>query len=368
MAVAMLRPCRPRRSIRELRPAPPLRRHHPDAPAATALAERPAVPHPFDRRRRDLRDLPASVLAELEQRFLGGQSVARHFDMIAGTSTGGIIALGLAHGLTAKAIRDFYVQRGATIFPPPSPIGRFMRRLRQKHCYVYERAPLEEELLQILGDTVLGQACTRLCIPAFEGHHGEPWIFKTPHHPHYQQDRVERMVKVALSTAAAPTYFEALPNNGYVMVDGGLWANNPVMNALVDALACYDLDRAQVQILSVGCGETSFKVDPAKSSGGQFQWREVIRAAMRAQSLNALGQAYLLVGKDHVMRIDAPESPNPIALDDIRRASEELPTMARSLVEGAGREVARVFFADTVDPFHRMPASVGGRRFGPAKR
>jgi patatin-like phospholipase/acyl hydrolase len=56
----------------------------------------------------------------------------------------------------------------------------------------------------------------------------------------YQKDRVERMTKMALSTAAAPTYFEALPNNGYVMVDGGLWANNPVMNALVDALACYD--------------------------------------------------------------------------------------------------------------------------------
>lgn len=76
------------------------------------------------------------------------------------------------------------------------------------------------------------------------------------------------MVKVALSTAAAPTYFEALPNNGYVMVDGGLWANNPVMNALVDALACYDIDRAQVQILSLDCGETRFEADPAKSRGG----------------------------------------------------------------------------------------------------
>lgn len=232
-----------------------------------------------------------------------------------------------------------------------------MRWLRQKHRYVYERGPLEDELLQIFGDAVLGQACTRLCIPAFEGRHGEPWIFKTPHHPHYQKDRVERMTKVALSTAAAATYFEALPNNGYVMVDGGLWANNPVMNALVDALACYDLDRAQVQILSLGCGETSFKVDPAKSRGGQFQWREVIRAAMRAQSLNALGQAYLLVGKDHVMRVDAPESSNPIALDDAGRAREDLPAMARSLVEGAGREIARVFFADTVDPFVPCPLS-----------
>ena len=86
-----------------------------------------------------------------------------------------------------------------------------------------------------------------------------------------------------------------------------------------------------------------------------LQWRGVIAAAMRAQSLNALGQAYLLVGKDHVMRVDGPESPNPIALDDYLRAREELPTMARSLVEGAGREIWRVFFGDAVDPFLPCP-------------
>jgi len=299
--------------------------------------------------------LPASVLAELELRFLNGQSVAAHFDMIAGTSTGGIIALGLAHGRTAAEIRDIYVKRGGNIFPPPTRIRRLIRLVRRGHRYAYERGPLERELLGIFGDTPLGQARTRLCIPSFEGRHGEPWIFKTPHHPHYQKDRVERMVKVGLSTAAAPTFFEALSNNGYVMVDGGLWANNPIMNGLVDALACYDINRSQVRILSLGCGETAFRVNEAKAKGGMFQWRGVIAAAMRAQSLNALGQAYLLVGKDQVMRVDAPESPNPIALDDWTRAREELPAIARSLVEGAGREIAREFLTDVVEPFLPCP-------------
>lgn len=329
----------------------------------TIQTRRPQQPWPKDRPFRILSIdgggicgiLPASVLAELEQRFLGGRSVARHFDMIAGTSTGGIIALGLAHGRTAGEIRDFYIKRGDKIFPPPTRIGRLVRLIRRGHRYVYERGPLENELLDIFGDSVLGQARTRLCIPSFEGRHGEPWIFKTPHHPHYQKDRVERMVKVGLSTAAAPTFFEALPNNGYVMVDGGLWANNPIMNALVDALACYDIDRAQIQILSLGCGETAFKVDDRMSRGGMLQWRGVIAAAMRAQSLNALGQSYLLVGKDRVMRVDAPESPNPIALDDHHRAGQELPAMARSLVEGAGREIDRAFFGDAVDPFIPCP-------------
>ncbi len=76
--------------------------------------------------------LPAAVLAELEGRFLEGRSIARHFDMIAGTSTGGIIALALAHGLTARKIRDVYVERGGNIFPPPSRIERLTRFVRQR--------------------------------------------------------------------------------------------------------------------------------------------------------------------------------------------------------------------------------------------
>ena len=325
----------------------------------THLTLRPRQPWPEDRPFRILSIdgggicgiLPASVLAELERRYLDGRSVAGYFDMVAGTSTGGIIALGLAHGRKAAYIRDIYVERGRNIFPPPTGIGRLARIIRRGHRYVYRREPLENELLAIFGDTPFGHAKTRLCIPSFEGRHGEPWIFKTPHHPDYQQDRVERMVRVGLSTAAAPTYFEALLNNGYVMVDGGLWANNPIMNALVDALACFEIDRLQVRILSLGCGETSFKVDETKAKGGMFQWRGVIAAAMRAQSLNALGQAGLLIGRDQLIRIDAPESTNPIALDDWARARDELPAMARSLVEGAGREIARDFLFEPVEPY-----------------
>ncbi|OIQ93610.1 patatin-like phospholipase [mine drainage metagenome] len=289
--------------------------------------------------------LPASVLAELERRFLGGQSISDHFDMIAGTSTGGIVALALGIGMTAAAIRDVYLERGGVIFPTGSWITRRLRNVRRVVRYGYDANVLEVELQRVFQARVLDEAKTRLCIPSFEGLHGEPWIYKTPHHPDYKTDRYEKLVKVGLATAAAPTYFRAFENDGYVMVDGGLWANNPVMNAVVDALTCFDIDRRQVEVLSLGCGETRYKVTPRHADGGMFHWRDVIRAAMRAQSLNALGQAYLLLGKDQVMRIDAPETPNPIALDDYLRAKEELPNMARSLVEGAGREVERVFLS-----------------------
>lgn len=299
--------------------------------------------------------LPACVLSELESRFLQGKSIGPHFDMIAGTSTGGIIALGLAYGLTAAQVRDIYMEKGGLIFPPRGPIKRLVGWLRQTHRYAYERQPLKDELLRILGDAALAEAQNRLCIPAFEGTHGEPWIYKTPHHPDYKRDKFEKMVTVGLATAAAPTFFAALDNNGYTMVDGGLWANNPVMNAVVDALTCFEIDRRQVQVLSLGCGETTFKVDASRSLGGLWQWRKAIMGAMRAQSLNALGQAYLLIGKDQVCRLDAPESSKPIGLDDYVRAKSELPGMARSLVEASGHRIRDVFLSKTTDKFDFNP-------------
>lgn len=283
--------------------------------------------------------LPASILAELERRYLGGAPITTHFDMIAGTSTGGIVALGLAHGLRAADVLELYTERGGSIFPAPSSgIGKALRSLRQIGKPVYDRKPLEDELLKIFGQSVLGEARTRLCIPTFEGTHGEPWIFKTPHHPDYKKDRHERMVRVALATTAAPTYFDAFENHGYRMVDGGIWANNPIMNALVDALACFEIERRQVQILSVGCGEKAFTVSDAQAKGGMYQWRKVFDAAVRAQSQNALGQAFLLVGKDNVLRLDAGAEKDPILLDDYRAARDRLPEVAHSLVEAGGRE------------------------------
>ena len=299
--------------------------------------------------------LPASVLAEIELRFLNGASIARHFDMIAGTSTGGIIALGLAHGKTAREVRDVYVERGGNIFPPAGFFGGLFRKARRVARYAYDSRALENELLRIFSEAPFGSAQTRLCIPSFEGRHGEPWIFKTPHHPDYKNDRFERMVRVGLATSAAPTFLNALSNNGYVMVDGGLWANTPITNALIHAMPCFDKKKKKIQILSLGCGETMFKVDERKAVGGMLQWRDVFSAAMRAQSLNALGQAYLLVGKNNVLRIDAPETPSPIALDDYRRAKNELPAMARSLVEASGHHVEQLFLHSKADAYEPCP-------------
>ena len=132
--------------------------------------------------------------------------------------------------------------------------------------------------------------------------------------------------------------------NRYTFIDGGVWANNPVMVGLVDALTCFDIDRRQVRILSLGTGQTRFRTGRRLTFGGRLFWAKgFYEAAMRAQSHNALGQAYLLVGRDQVLRLDAPEASTWIEMDDVAQAITELPGVARSLVDGAGQQVVREF-------------------------
>ncbi len=300
---------------------------------------------------------PAAYLAEIERRFLGGQSIARCFDMIAGTSTGGIIALALANGMTAKQALGIYEARGARIFPAAKGLRGLARLFRWARRPKHDQAVLRDELLDVFGDTLLDAAITRLVIPSFEGRFGEPFLYKTPHHPDYQKDRHRRFAHVALHTTAAPSYYPGVDDDGYVMVDGGLWANNPVMNALVDVLACYDVPRENIRILTLGTGDTKFTIDERSREGGIGQWAflKAFAAASRAQSLNALGQSYLLIGKHNVVRIDPPETDRPIALDDVVRSLAELPPLARSMAEASGHRVQQVFLEDCADSFIKCP-------------
>jgi patatin-like phospholipase/acyl hydrolase len=300
---------------------------------------------------------PATVLAGLEERYLGGASVAAYFDLIAGTSTGGILALGLAAGLTAAQLNELYLERGGEIFPPlpGGPAGwvrRKWRDIQHFYRYRYDREALERILTEKLRDRVLGDATTRLCIPAFEGRFSEVYIFKTPHHPDFQMDWKERMVKVALATAAAPTFYRPLEDNGYTFVDGGVWANNPTMIALVDALSAFDVAREQIRILSLGCGDDPYIVEGKKITlGGIWYWKEIIYAAMRLQSLNAIGQASLLTGADRLIRIDAPTNEHKIALDDWLRARADLPPAAMQALADRGAEIAEKFLSIRAEPY-----------------
>ena len=88
--------------------------------------------------------------------------------------------------------------------------------------------------------------------------------------------------------------------------------------------------------------------------GGLLVWRNIIYASMQLQSMNALGQAGLLIGRDKVIRIVPPESQRAIALDDWALANKELPSLAKKMAEKMGIQVAEVFLKDAADPYEPL--------------
>jgi uncharacterized protein len=247
------------------------------------------------------------------------------------------------------------------MFPEPSNTvtGRFKSWWRPRRHYLqyhYERGALEKVLTDKLGDRLYGQSKSRLCIPAFEGKHSEVFVFKTPHHPDYKFDRFERMVAVGLATSAALTYFRPLEHGGYTLVDGGVWANNPTMLAVIEALICFDISRDQIDVLSLGCGDDPYIVSKAHiDRGGKLAWSDVIFAAMRPQSLAAVNQERLLLGPPSIIRIDAPTSEQSMALDHWRRAVDELPPAALRAVDKDGARISEILLNQPAEQYVPVP-------------
>lgn len=290
---------------------------------------------------------PAAFLAGLEKKYLDGNAITPYFDLITGTSTGGIIALGLGAGQTAFDLFDLYIHRGQEVFPPLPPIAESVARFLHYFRYRYSQQALLNVLTDAFGELNFGDSIVRLCIPSCDGTNGEVYIFKTPHHPDYKCDRVEKMTKVGLATSAAPGYFRPLDDGGYTFVDGGVWCNNPIMVGLVDVLACYRVPFNRISVLSLGCGSNPYKVGRIrKTLGGKLCWYDIIFAAMSFQSENAYGQAGLLIGRNRIMRICPPRIVKPIELDDWKRASRELPPVAEQKLEELGDRVASRFLQD----------------------
>lgn len=292
----------------------------------------------------------AELLRRAEAELAGGRPLASYFDMIAGTSTGGIIALGLGLGFTTAEISAFYREDGRRIFPP-IPHGRFAR-LRQ-FCRWTLRTKLDHEALEAalkgrFGDRLLGESTVRLVIPAFMMPKTEIAVFKTDHHPDFRNDHLTPAWKVARATSAAPTYLKGMEHleSGRIFIDGGVWANNPVMVALVDALSAYSLTFDQIDILSIGTGNPPFSLSKEQTLRGLVAWREAIKAAMFLTTDNATSQAKLLLGPQRCLRLEPSGEDANVEMDDYDGAFAQLPELAARHLAEHKAEIARFFVAD----------------------
>jgi len=298
----------------------------------------------------------AELLRRCEQMFCDGKPLASYFDMIAGTSTGGIIALGLGAHFSTNEIVSFYEKDGRKIFPPV-PAGKWSK-LRQLLRWA-SKTKLQHEELEIalksrFQERLLGDSHARLVVPAFMMPRTEIAVFKTDHHKDFRKDHLTPMWKVARSTSAAPTFLKGMEDedSGKIFIDGGVWANNPVMVALVDAMTDYDISFEQIEVLSIGTGNQPFELSKKEALAGLIAWREAIKAAMFLTTDNATAQVKLLLGPDRCLRIEPDEVAATIEMDDYDQAFSVLPNLASQLFE-QNYEALKRFFDTTVAPRER---------------
>ena len=293
---------------------------------------------------------PAAFLAELEKSL--PEPIYRYFDLIAGTSTGGIIALGLGLGLSASAITSFYEKQGPSIFPA-ALLSVPMRLARQFLSSKYSPDALRTALEGEFKACTLADSRVRLLIPSFNVNNGEIHIYKTRHHQRFRTDFRVSMVDVALATTAAPTYFPTHKGVGQALyIDGGLWANNPVGNAVVEAISWLGISPQRIRVLSLGC--TEFPASLTGLRGGKDWMRKALEVALRGQSGGSLGIAYSLVSHERVIRINPSVPANKFKLDKATTIPE---LAAHGYLEArkASSDLIPRFFYEPAQPFVPLP-------------
>ena len=290
---------------------------------------------------------PASFLATVED-SVGGK-VADYFDLIVGTSTGGIIALGLGLDLSAEEILRFYEESGPKVFGG----NRVLRNLRHLGIAKYDKGNLCSSLQNTFGDRKLGESKTRLVVPSLNLETGQVYIYKTAHHPRLERDYRERVVEVALATASAPTFFPTHRSSaGTPLIDGGVWANNPVGLAVVEAVGVLGWSKDSLEVLSLGCTSELLDVGKGRSwSLGLGYWgTKIVDLFMTAQSSASLGTAQVLAGHENVVRI-CPYIPRGRFGLDARKEIDSLKGLGDSEARYALPRIRPMFFGEPAEDF-----------------
>ncbi len=219
----------------------------------------------------------------LKDRRIEG-NLNEYFDLICGTSTGGIIAIGLGLGMTATELNKFYLDEAKKIFGWKF-IPLFRSKYNNKRLESLLKANFKQkDSLKKEGeekeDAKIWHSATRLCIPAYNAYNGKVNVYKTCHDTKLHIDHKIPAYQVAMATAAAPTYFNPysinymdgtnninMPYN----LDGGILANNPTMIGILEAVALgYSL--SEIKVLSIGTCTRVYKELEGRSRWGAMNY------------------------------------------------------------------------------------------------
>jgi patatin-like phospholipase/acyl hydrolase len=306
--------------------------------------------------------IPARVLEEIERRT--GRPVSALFDLIAGTSTGGILALGLTRAdgqgapmYSSAQLAELYRREGRRIFSRSwwhavtSGDGWFDER--------YPSSGVEGVLREYFGAARLKDALTDVFITSYEIEIRQPYFFRSyraPLLPEYDFAQWE----VARATSAAPTYFEAArlasqePNRAYwALVDGGVYANNPALCAYVEARnefpRQFPRQRDDVLVVSLGTGSRNRPLPwPEAKDWGKIEWAEPIldvvfdgvSDTINYQMMQLLDTAE---ARRRFYRFDAQLTSQTDDLDDASPENlERLESLARDVIQRQATDLAQL--------------------------
>jgi patatin-like phospholipase/acyl hydrolase len=248
-----------------------------------------------------------------------GNEIVKHFDLVAGTSTGAILAIGLGLGKSPKEILKFYWDKGPRIFPKDRKLRHW---LKSKHESSTLRATLEE----VFGKTPLRESCCRLVIPTVRAIHGEAEAIVTPHSPNRTAFWQMSAVDAALASSAAPTYFDeaVVPSEIAVAtyLDGGIWANNPVLPAIAEAVRHLKVPLERIDVLSVGTlgNEADFTESLGKGKAGWAPSSADLFFASQEHAAGMLADSFLSLARH--LRVNQ-QTPSEVKLDD-KEAIEDM--------------------------------------------
>ncbi len=282
--------------------------------------------------------IPGLIVQELEEKT--GRSACEMFDLIAGTSTGGLLALGLTcprtregadRAYTAEELVSLYIEEGPTIFPR-SPWQRF-KKLGNVLEEKYDAEPIENVLRDYFGDCRLRDARTDVLVTSYAIERRDVHFFKSTKAVADPDERDVEMWKAARATSAAPTYFEpvkiSVGDDGdyYSLIDGGVYSNNPAMCAYVEAKTLWPGD--DIYVVSLGTGELIRQIAHEEATGwGLAGWAQPILDVVFdgvADTTDYHLQTLLNGGSDsRYVRLQMPLTEGSDDLDDASRSNMRL--------------------------------------------
>jgi len=285
----------------------------------------------------------AAVLAQLE--LHANIRVANQFDLLAGTSIGGIIALALAAEVPAAEVQSAFERNGHAIFgsspPARSKVAVITDLCRKAFKSKYRADALRSTIEEIVSaDLRIGELIHPVLVPAVNLSKGSPQLFKTPHHETFSFDLNLRVVDVAMATAAAPTYFPLAEIGDALYTDGGLFANSPDLLALHEATYFFEQPEGDIKVLSIGTTTAQFSfAHTANKRYGVFQWFKGARLlnviiASQQRSVDLMMRHRLA---DNYLRLDETQSKEQEHILGLDVATVEAQSTIRALASGTAQ-------------------------------